>query len=48
MSGSIPAELGNLDELRDLYLNNNQLSGTIPAELGDADMLHFLYLNDNS
>ena len=35
LSGPIPAELGNLDNLEYLYLRNNQLSGSIPPELGN-------------
>ena len=31
--GSIPAELGDLTSLTNLWLNGNELSGEIPAEL---------------
>ena len=34
LSGSIPAELGQLTNLERLYLSGNMLSGSIPAELG--------------
>ena len=34
MSGSIPAELGDLTYLEQLGLTDNRLSGSIPAELG--------------
>ena len=30
---SIPTELGNLNKLESIYLNDNNLSGTIPTEL---------------
>ncbi len=35
LSGQIPPELGKLTNLRDLYLQDNQLSGEIPSELLD-------------
>ena len=34
LTGTIPAELGALDELRQLGLWGNALSGEIPPELG--------------
>ena len=34
ISGEIPLEIGRLDRLTSLYLNNNQLIGFIPLELG--------------
>ena len=39
--------MGDLGFLRELYLNDNQLSGTIPAELGHLTNLNVLHLNDN-
>ena len=47
MTGAIPEELGNLNQLDVLYLDNNQLSGPIPAELGSLTSLQQLYLNKN-
>ena len=38
MSGEIPAELGSLSNLTELYLGND-LSGEIPAELGSLSNL---------
>ena len=47
MSGPIPAELGDLGNLRWLYLRDNELSGEIPEELGNLTNLSRLYLNQN-
>ena len=47
MSGTIPAELGNLTSLEYLWFNRNQLSGPIPAELGNLTSLEVLVLNRN-
>ena len=42
LSGPIPLELGNLDNLELLFLDSNQLSGSIPLELGNLDNLQSL------
>ena len=34
LSGSIPSELGEFTELKELHLEENELSGSIPPELG--------------
>ena len=47
LTGSIPAELGNLTYLQELGLYNNQLSGPIPAELGNLSNLQILRLGRN-
>ncbi|MGD2085931.1 MAG: hypothetical protein PVH61_07090 [Candidatus Aminicenantes bacterium] len=47
LSGSIPAELGNLSNLEGLDLGVNQLSGSIPAELGNLSNLEDLWLDSN-
>ena len=44
LSGSIPAELGNLSELAELNLHSNDLSGSIPPELGNLSKLRKLEL----
>ncbi len=35
LTGSIPAELGGLSSIQELYMGNNNLSGSIPSELGN-------------
>ena len=47
LSGEIPAELGSLSNLIQLWLGENQLSGEIPAELGSLSDLKQLYLSGN-
>ena len=47
LSGTIPAQLGNLSSLEGLNLTRNQLSGTIPAELGELADLTILALGGN-
>ncbi len=45
--GSIPPEIGNLNNLQRLYLGYNHLSGSIPAEIGNLDSLQYLFLYSN-
>ena len=54
MAGELPAELGDLDRLRELHLGGhyghygaNRLTGTIPAELGNLANLKGLSLSGN-
>ena len=47
LTGSIPAELGKLSQLRSLWLDDNQLSGNIPTELGNLSQLTYLDLSGN-
>ncbi|MCE2422751.1 MAG: leucine-rich repeat domain-containing protein, partial [Gemmatimonadetes bacterium] len=47
LTGSIPAELGDLESLEYLRLHGNDLTGSIPAELGDLDSLEYLHLAGN-
>ena len=47
LTGSIPRELGHLDQLKQLGLYYTGLSGTIPKELCKASTLSFLNLQNN-
>lgn len=47
LTGSIPAELGNLSNLQRLYFNNNQLTDSIPPELGSLLNLQYVYFDNN-
>ena len=47
LTGPIPAELGELTDLRWLSFSFNQLRGPIPAELGGLTNLEALYLGGN-
>lgn len=47
LTGSIPPELGNLTNLRTLFLHRNMLSGAIPLELAKLTLLETLALSGN-
>ena len=47
LSGSLPAEIGDLTELIFLEVGSNQLSGSIPPELGNLNNLIYLSLTAN-
>ena len=47
LNGTIPSELGNLTNLKELLLNDNQLNGTIPSEFGDLTNLEKLRLHSS-
>ena len=48
LAGVLPKELGNLTELRQLFLRGNRLTGSIPADLGNLPDLGGLDLADNA
>lgn len=45
--GTIPSEIGDLDQLIHLSLASNQLSGSVPVEIGNLSSLQRLYLSNN-
>ncbi len=47
LTGSLPPELGDLEELTHLILYDNQLTGRIPPEVGQLKKLTFLDLAGN-
>jgi hypothetical protein len=47
LTGTLPASLGNLTNLRGLWLQDNQLSGSIPSELSSLANLQGLVLQGN-
>ena len=47
LSGTVPAELGDVDRLTKLNLRSNDLSGAIPASLGNLRYLEVLNLHSN-
>ena len=47
MTGTIPAELGELSNLTLLLLHSNELSGAIPSDLGKLAKLEWLWLSNN-
>ena len=48
LNGQIPASLGRLGALEELWLYTNELSGTIPPELGDMSNLTWLFVSANN
>ncbi|MFH1051569.1 MAG: Omp28-related outer membrane protein [bacterium] len=45
--GEIPKEIGQLKNLKTLYMNRNELSGGIPKEIGNLANLEYIYLSFN-
>ena len=48
LSGEIPQEIGTLDSLEILWLEDNQLTGPIPSEIGNLSKLKYLIMHHNS
>lgn len=48
LTGAIPTEIGNLTNLKRLYLDFNNLSGNIPQSIGNLSLLYRLYINNNN
>ena len=47
LSGEIPQEIGTLDSLEFLWLEDNQLTGPIPSEIGNLSKLKYLIMHYN-
>ena len=47
LKGHIPAEIGSLEMLEEIWLYTNELTGTIPSEMGDLANLTWLFVSDN-
>jgi Leucine-rich repeat (LRR) protein len=47
LSGCIPQKLGNLVNLKELYLHRDDLTGSIPCTVGNLTKLSIFYLYEN-
>ncbi|MCY3761931.1 MAG: hypothetical protein OXH50_11835, partial [Gemmatimonadetes bacterium] len=47
LSGSIPPELADIDNLGCFFLDNNQLTGAIPDKLKDANGIYSFHVQNN-
>ena len=47
LSGNIPPEIGNLESMEFLWLEDNQLTGPIPSGIGNLEHLKYLILHYN-
>ena len=47
LTGSVPKELKDADDLIHLWLDHNALEGSLPTELGRLDKLEWLALHHN-
>jgi len=48
LTGTLPADIGNLSELQELNLSNNGLTGNLPVALGNLSQLDNLNLSGNA
>ena len=48
LKGHIPAEIGSLEMLEEIWLYTNELSGTIPSEMGNLANLTWLFVSANN
>ena len=47
LTGSIPSEIGMMEDLKDLQIYNNRFAGPIPSEIGNCYQLEKLKIQDN-
>jgi Leucine-rich repeat (LRR) protein len=47
LTGSIPASIGKLEKLEELWLYENQLTGSLPASIGNLTSLKEFYAYNN-
>ena len=47
LTGTLPTEIGVMDNLDFLFMFRNFLTGTLPTELGNLGDVDFFYLNEN-
>jgi len=47
ISGIIPSEMGRIEGLRGLNLDDNEITGPIPSEIGLCATVHFLAFGGN-
>lgn len=48
IEGTIPKNLGNLAQLKELFLDDNELTGSIPSDLGGLANVDYLALASNN
>ncbi len=47
LTGSIPASIGQLNNLQELFLDSNHIAGIIPTSIGNLSNLVVLWINSN-
>ncbi|TAE00005.1 MAG: T9SS C-terminal target domain-containing protein [Bacteroidetes bacterium] len=47
LTGTLPAEIGNLTAIQRFYVDQNQITGTIPKEIGNLQNAVRIYLSEN-